>query len=98
MNKGIINQPLLEQNIKQIEFYAKEEQKSLTKICSALEEGSKEYNSPNVKLLLDNISVLKGKIELINKKRFKYMEILNKVILKYNNLARETKNKFDGDN
>jgi len=95
MDKGIMNITLLEKNIKQIEFYSKEEQNLLNKIYQKLEEDSNNYHSSNTSLFLNDITNSKENITKIAEKRAKYTAVLNRAINQYNTLANNTKNRFN---
>lgn len=94
---GILIHSLFSKNIEQINFYADEEYKNLNKICQVLQEINNNYNSENTNLLSNDVSIFKENINKISEKRVKYSECLNEVILKYNTLANETKQFFNGD-
>lgn len=97
MNRGILNQSLLEKDIEQINFYASEEIKTLNKICQKFEDGTSNYNSANTSLLLSNINNFKDSIDKLTNKRENYTYILNKVILQYDNLSELSKKTFNED-
>ncbi len=95
MDKGIVNEVYLSENIKQMEFYANEEKESLGKICQGLEDCSNYYNSNNTVQILNNINEFKINIEKLYKKRMNYNKIFEQVIIQYNTLSEITKQKFD---
>lgn len=96
MDKGILNQSLLEKDIEKIKFYSQEEKVKLNKLCNKFNEISKEYKSNNTVLLLNNVGNLKNNINQIYEKRIKYTEVLNRVISQYNRLSDETLKYFEG--
>lgn len=98
MNKGIINQNLLEKNIQQINLYQEEETKILEKIYRTLKEGTKSYQSTNTALLLNEIHYIKKNIHLIEKKRVEYADVLNKAISNYSMLENKTIQTFNENN
>ena len=95
MNKGIINQEYLEENIKKIDFYANEENSNLNKIYEELKICSNYYNSSNKTKIIDSTNGLLNDIEMIYKKRMNYKKILEQVIYQYNQLGINVKNNFD---
>lgn len=95
MDKGILNQSLLEKNIEQIKFYSLEEKQILNKIDKELNEGSKNYNSTNTALFLNNVGNFKNNIDFIYEKRIRYTTVLNEMIVKYNELSIATRQIFD---
>lgn len=95
MDKGILNQSSLEKNIEQIKFYSLEEKQILNKIDKELNEGSKNYNSTNTALFLNNVGNFKTNIDFIYEKRIRYTAILNEMIVKYNDLSIATRQIFD---
>ena len=95
MDKGILNQSSLEKNIEQIKFYSLEEKQILNKIDKELNEGSKNYNSTNTALFLNNVGNFKINIDFIYEKRIRYTTILNEMIVKYNELSIATRQIFD---
>ena len=97
MNRGILNQSLLEKDIEKINFYASEETKILNEICQKFEDGTSNYNSANTSLLLSNINNFKDSIDKLTNKRENYTYILNKVILQYDNLSELSKKTFNED-
>lgn len=97
MNKGILNESLLEKEIEQIIFYANEEKTNLRKICNNLIELDNCYNSTNTKIFINNANNLKSKINTIYQKRIKYTNILKKVIINYNTLSNKTVEIFNED-
>ena len=97
MESGLIDEFLLDKDIKQISFYAKEEKDKINSICIKMEKILENYLSINSKLLLNDIEVLKNNQKMISEKRVEYQEILNKVIIQYEGLVEETKRKFSGE-
>ena len=95
MDKGILNQSSLEKNIEQIKFYSLEEKQILNKIDRELNEGSKNYNSTNTALFLNNVGNFKTNIDFVYEKRIRYTTILNEMIVKYNELSIATRQIFD---
>ena len=95
MDKGILNQSSLEKNIEQIKFYSLEEKQILNKIDKELNEGSKNYNSTNTALFLNNVGNFKTNIDFVYEKRIRYTTILNEMIVKYNELSIATRQIFD---
>lgn len=95
MDKGILNQSSLEKNIEQIKFYSLEEKQILNKIDKELNEVSKNYNSTNTALFLNNVRNFKTNIDFIYEKRIKYTTVLNEMISKYNELSFATRQIFD---
>lgn len=69
MNKGIINEELLDKNIKQLEFYSKEEYNLYKKICVQLTNLDNIYNSNNTVKFLKSINSLENKNSTIYEKR-----------------------------
>lgn len=94
MQKSVVDQSLLEENIKHLEFYLNEEYKCLNSIYVKLLECSKYYNTPNATLFLDNINNSMNNIKLIKDKRMEYINILSSVIDKYSILAEKTNQFF----
>lgn len=97
MNKGVINENLLEKNIQQIEFYAKEEVEFLNKIYNKLEEFRENYVSENNAFLLPKINNYKKNIDDIHQKRKKYCNILREVIALYIKTSNKIKSRVDGE-
>ena len=95
LEKGILNQELLERNIENIKYYLEEEYKYINKIYDKLNESSKYYCSFNTNLILEVIYNLPDNAEFLKNKREKYVIVLNKNIIKYNNLSIETKRIFN---
>ena len=96
MDKGIINEPLLEKNIVQITYYGDEENKLLNKITKKFEEGTNNYKSKNTSSFLRNINILRNNTSLILTKRMAYANVLTRVIAQYHKLSDETVDKFSG--
>lgn len=97
MDKGILNITLLEKDIQQIKFYSSEENKKLNKICTKFEECCNNYRSENMSILMNDINKFKIDINNLSEKRKKYLDVLTKVILQYNELREDTKRFFDKD-
>lgn len=97
MDKGVLNESLLEKNIEQVQLYSDEEKESLTAICDKFYEFSKSYCSANTTILNNNIDELKSNISTIYAKRNQYVKILNEVIEKYDVLSNITVATFDKD-
>ena len=87
MEKGIIEQSLLEKNIEYLEFYSDEEKVMLNKIYNKVIDIVNNYISENSKLLINKNIHLKKNIDDIAAKRIRYTKILNKVILIYNDTS-----------
>jgi len=94
MDKGMIDRTLLENNIKQINFYQEEEKKILERIYKTLKESTKDYQSTSTTFFLHEIKASKKNIHLIYQKRTKYQEVLTKVISSYQTLGRKTNQIF----
>lgn len=97
MNKGLLNETLLEKDIEQINIYANEEKEMLKNICNKFVEVSNSYNSTNSALLLNTVNNLKGNISSIYQKRTSYIGVLNRAISSYNILSNETVAMFEKD-
>ncbi len=93
MNDGFINEDYLSKNIKFIEYYANEEKEKLNKICQELQKFSNYYNSTNQTLISKQIDEIRMNTEKLEQKRKKYIEILSKVIVKYNIISEKIKQK-----
>ncbi len=97
MNKGILNQSLVEKNIQQLTFYSNEEQKKLNQICVNMLEASTNYKSSNTSLLVNHVTMIQNQLPKINEKRTYYRKVLNDAINQYNRLSLETKRAFSKD-
>lgn len=97
MDRGIINESLLEKDIKNIEFYSNEENKVLNKIYTKFNDCCNNYKSENTSMLINDNNLIKNIIDSLYNKRVRYTDILLKVILQYNNLSNVAKSKFNGD-
>lgn len=95
MEKGILNRELLEKNIENIKYYLEEEYTYLNKICDKMKESSESYFSLNSNLILQTISNISNDAKFLKNKREKYVNILNKNIIKYSDLSIETKKNFN---
>ena len=69
MSGGLINEELLVNNIKKIDFYLNEEKDVLDRIYANFLKCSDKYRSENSRLFSDNLQLLKNSIEKIHKKR-----------------------------
>lgn len=97
MNKGLLNETLLDKDIEQIMLYANEEKENLKNICNKFIEISYSYNSTNTALLLNTVNNLKGNISSIYQKRTNYVSVLNRAISSYKVLSNETVAMFEKD-
>ncbi len=97
MNKGLLNESLLDKDIEQINLYATEEKETLKCICNKFLETSNSYKSTNTALLLNVVNNLKGNIGSIYQKRVDYVGVLNKAISSYNTLSNKTVTMFEED-
>ena len=97
MNKGILNQSLVEKNIQQITFYSEEEQKKLNQICSEMIEASNNYKSSNTSIFTNHVTMMQKQIPIINEKRKKYADVLDAAIKQYHRLSGETRKAFSKD-
>lgn len=98
MNKDefmYIYEDLLRKNIEKINFYRNQENEELNKYVELLNSGLESYksdvNTHNIENNIDNLSDNLSDIEL---KRKRYTEILEKVIILYNNLKTKTTQRF----
>ena len=98
MNKDefmYIYEDLLRKNIEKISFYKNQENEQLNKYVELLNSGLESYksdtNTHNIENNIDNLSDSLSDIEL---KRKRYIEILEKVIILYNNLKNKTTERF----
>ena len=96
MNYSRVDEALLDKNIKEIELYKTEEEKTLNKICEKLISATQSYQSENTAQILNNIETAKIKIAPLKAKREKYITILNQVIIKYRGLSSSVENMFKG--
>lgn len=94
MQGSLLNADLLTENIHQIEYYRDEEQNSLQKICSKLEDCKGHYHSDNI-LFFSKISTLESLINPIEQKRSSYTTVLRSAIDRHQRLVEETKRIFD---
>ena len=97
MNENFVSRSDLEKNIEKINFYAGEERKNLNLVLKKLEECCDNYKSNNTSKLANNFSKLKKDINKIYLKRMKYSDILNKVLISYNNSERRTQQIFSSN-
>jgi uncharacterized coiled-coil DUF342 family protein len=98
MNRGIINEAMLERDIENIEFYLNEENKILNKIYDAYQEALDCYSSTNTNFLSNHLNTLPKNISDIWNKRKQYTNTLQRVIQQYHMLSESTRKKFeDGD-
>ena len=93
---ALIDQKLLEGNIKQIAFYTNEETSQLKKITNQLKICNNIYKSKNNYILASDINELNNNINSISIKRQKYAKTLNDVIKLYNKVENLTIQKFGG--
>ena len=71
MNYSRVDEALLDKNIKEIELYKTEEEKTLNKICEKLISATQSYQSENTAQILNNIEITKTKIAPLKAKREK---------------------------
>ena len=95
LNKGILDSYLLKKNIEYLKFYIDEEYKNLNDIYNQLIECSNWYSSLNSKLFLNEINNILNNIKLIQENRLKYVNVLDDVIIKYEDASKYTKKIFN---
>ena len=94
LQKGILNLNDIEGNIKFLNFYIEEENKKVNRIYQKLLECNRNYNTSYNSLFLEAINIIPVNIRLIKEKRMRYTATLANVIVKYNNLAKNTTQLF----
>ena len=92
MNKGLLNKEELENNIKHFEYYKDLENTKFINDCLTY------YKSNNTKLLLEDLENINNNITKILEKRNTYLDILNKVIITYQDTAIKVINNFQNYN
>ena len=95
MNKGIIDETLLTKDIELIDMYTNEENNTLIKISSILDEASKCYVSSNTNFIDSALRSVSTDASKLLKKREAYSDVLRRVIKRYNTLAYSTREKFE---
>lgn len=97
MKNGFLDRAALEKDIEQIKFYAEEEKEKLAKIREQIERCTENYDSQNTKLILESIKNYGQNAEKFYDKRLSYMLVLKNAIALYEDLGRETVERFNGD-
>lgn len=95
MDKGILDSNLLKKNIEYLKSYIDEEYKNLNNIYNQLIECNNCYSSLNSKLFLNEINSVPNSTKLIQENRLKYVNVLNNVIIKYEDASKYTKKIFN---
>ncbi len=98
MDKGIINQELLEKNRKLIDFYSREEQKTLSQIYTVFLEVCQNYQSTNTPFFTNHIQYEKSLLPVLDQKRSQYTAVMGDVVARYNLLSNQVTQKFEGRN
>ena len=94
MNKGIIDETLINKDIEFIDYYSEEETDCLRKLNSLFEDVEKNYSSDNTSLFLQSLENSESDILKFNEKRAKYILVLQKAIMKYKDAVENSKNIF----
>ena len=94
MDRGFVNEDLLEKNIEQILMYAKEERDILKKIGEVLSTISTSYDSVNDSSFCEGLIDFDKTVEFIYSKRNEYVGVLNKTLTIYRDLSGETASMF----
>lgn len=95
LDKGILDSDLLKKNIEYLKFYIDEEYKNLNDIYNRLIECNNCYSSLNSKLFISEINNIPNNIKLIQENRLKYVNVLDNVIIKYEDSSKYTKKIFN---
>ena len=94
MDKGIIQEDLLENSIKKIELYQIEEKKTLFEINSLFKTINSNYNSDNVKYIDDVTFELANKAKVIKNIHDNDTYVLKNTIIKYKETAQKVAQDF----
>ena len=91
---AIINQELLDVNIKKMKFYNREQQLNLDILKKLINSNDNIYTSSNFKLIKNFESNLLNNLKTINTNHSKYIIVFEKNITKYITLEQQTAIKF----
>ncbi len=89
MDKGILNEPLVQKNVALLESYCSEEKNKLGQIFNVFSESISCYKSGNTGAISSKISNLKNNNSTIYYNRQRYIDVLNKAIQIYIDTAQQ---------
>ncbi|MBE6152812.1 MAG: hypothetical protein E7166_01105 [Firmicutes bacterium] len=93
--KSILNESEIESSIKKIIFYKNQEQINFDALSDNLNEINYNYDTNNSEKLYDLYLELSNKLNIINKIHTKYIDVLDKTLLKYRENKTTVANIFD---